>query len=456
MSMRFKRSFQKQRGQASILFALMVPGLFGVFALATDGARALQTSARLNDASEMAVLAIAGLNDENLGSGGSQVNKQLAERYIRAYLPETNNGITINVVKRECRQIPACLSVSNDDEYNEYQVIANTNHNTWFGGSGVTTGFGREFDVRSQADAKKVEPKAVDIVFIADYSGSMQRTIDGQNPKKNGKPVPVPNKPRRYKELARIIKEVTEELEKYNARNSEHPSRVSLAPFTLYTNAAEIGHWKEENKYCAVSQLKFAGGQKPKPDVNQTLDINATLNSLFTLKTPGWNKRNCLDFPYDKKYSMYYKDIDFTSNFNNFNQQISKFYPVGGTGGIEGIIRGAQHSYNDGINPTQLLIVLSDGEDGARFGNYFSQLNAYGVCHRIRDKIEKKVKQRVPSLLKVKTTMAAIGFGAGYSIGTNTSLIQCVGRDNVYQANSMDQVKSQILNIISQEIGTVK
>lgn len=70
MSMRFKRSLQKQRGQASILFALMVPGLFGVFALATDGARALQTSARLNDASEMAVLAIAGLNDDNLGSGG--------------------------------------------------------------------------------------------------------------------------------------------------------------------------------------------------------------------------------------------------------------------------------------------------------------------------------------------------------------------------------------------------
>lgn len=76
------------------------------------------------------------------------------------------------------------MSASNDDEYNEYQVIANTNLNTWFGGSGVTTGFGREFDVRSQADAKKVEPKAVDIVFIADYSGSMQRTIDGQNPKK--------------------------------------------------------------------------------------------------------------------------------------------------------------------------------------------------------------------------------------------------------------------------------
>lgn len=57
--------FNKQEGHAAILFVMMVPVLFGVFVLGTDGARAMQDRARLDDALEAASLAIAAHNDSN-------------------------------------------------------------------------------------------------------------------------------------------------------------------------------------------------------------------------------------------------------------------------------------------------------------------------------------------------------------------------------------------------------
>ncbi|MEZ8772114.1 TadE/TadG family type IV pilus assembly protein [Vibrio sp. 10N.247.310.17] len=42
-----RHAMRKQSGHAAMLFAMMIPALFGVFMLGSDGARALQTKARL-------------------------------------------------------------------------------------------------------------------------------------------------------------------------------------------------------------------------------------------------------------------------------------------------------------------------------------------------------------------------------------------------------------------------
>lgn len=46
MIMKLKK---QQSGHAAILFVMCIPVLFGVFTLASDGARALQSKARLED-----------------------------------------------------------------------------------------------------------------------------------------------------------------------------------------------------------------------------------------------------------------------------------------------------------------------------------------------------------------------------------------------------------------------
>ena len=80
------KGLRKQSGHAAILFAMIIPGWFGLFTLASDGARAIQTKARIEDASEIAVLAIAAHNDDNKnsqGSGsGSAVNRKIATDYF--------------------------------------------------------------------------------------------------------------------------------------------------------------------------------------------------------------------------------------------------------------------------------------------------------------------------------------------------------------------------------------
>ncbi len=60
-----RHSRVKQSGHAAILFAICVPVLFGVFMLGSDGARALQTKARLEEAAEAAVLAVSAEDSSN-------------------------------------------------------------------------------------------------------------------------------------------------------------------------------------------------------------------------------------------------------------------------------------------------------------------------------------------------------------------------------------------------------
>ncbi|WP_241910669.1 TadE/TadG family type IV pilus assembly protein, partial [Vibrio lentus] len=74
-----KTSIHRQSGHASVLFALLVPLLFGVFMLASDGARAIQSKARIEDASEVAALAVAARDDK---TPMSTENVKLVKYYI--------------------------------------------------------------------------------------------------------------------------------------------------------------------------------------------------------------------------------------------------------------------------------------------------------------------------------------------------------------------------------------
>ncbi|WP_159654486.1 TadE/TadG family type IV pilus assembly protein [Vibrio atypicus] len=415
------KRINKQSGHAALLFALIIPGLFGLFTLASDGARAIQTKARIEDAAEIAVLAVAAHNDDNedsAGSGsGSQVNRKIASDYLEAYLHDMTLVSELKIHKYNCDQIPECVRglANGQPRFFQYEVEATSRHVSWFSGNDSIQGFGDTFDAKGAATARKYQSEAVDIIFVADYSGSM---ADGWNGGRYAK----------YVDLRNIIKLVTDELQKFNDLNNSDDNTVGLTGFNYYTRTKPTNR----SNYCFMSQLEYKN--------NGNINYSKTVNRIFTEK----NNRYCVNH-YD---SSRFFDLPLTDNYSAFNGQINSFYPNHGTASYQGIMRGAQ-MLSEGTNPRRLLIVLSDGDDtGSTQKNIHRKLVDAGMCNKIREELSSGTSA---SGQTIKARLAVVGFD--YDVNDNTALRDCAGEDNVFKAQNTDDILNKILELITEEIG---
>jgi len=407
-------SIRKQSGHAAMLFAMMIPAFFGIFTLASDGARALQSKARLEDASEVAVLAIAAHNADNSGSSsGSAINKQIARDWIGLYMQDMQAISDIKITKLECNDIAACMDglENGESRYFQYEIVAKTNHLSWFPGNDSTAGFGDSFDVAGAATARKFQSESVDVMFVSDFSYSMNSTWSGGRNKK-------------YVDLINIIEDVTVELEKFNESTGIKPSRVGLTGFSFYTRA-------KNNSRCYQDQY--------------VRNVNTTITQIFDEKTSS-----C------KSYRGNFYDLSLTENYAQFNQSLSRFKPVSnsGTASYQGIIRGAQmmNSVSE-PRPRRIIIILSDGEDSPQDNHdkKAKKLVAAGMCTKILSTLGAGLSYEGEL---TKTKMAVVGFD--YDLDSNKALADCVGSNNVYKANNPEEILNKILELISEEIGHLK
>ena len=200
----------RQNGHASVLFALLVPLLFGVFILASDGARALQSKARIEDASEVAVLAVAARDDKTPMSGE---NVDLVERYISEYMPDETGVKVLNIERLECDDMPQCVAESKQGKprYTQYSVTAESDQLSWFSSSSKSVAMPKSWKTKGGSIARKFQDNSVDIMFAADFSGSMDSYWSGGALKK-------------YQDLIRTLRDVTEELSKYNYQSQKYNS----------------------------------------------------------------------------------------------------------------------------------------------------------------------------------------------------------------------------------------
>lgn len=405
-------SIRKQSGHAAMLFAMMIPAFFGIFTLASDGARALQSKARLEDASEVAVLAIAAHNADNSGSNsGSAINKQIARDWIGQYMQDMQAISDIKIAKHSCNEIPECKEglKNGESRYFQYEIFAKTNHLSWFPGNGSIEGFGESFDIAGAATARKFQSESVDVMFVSDFSGSMGRGWSGGD-----------SNSRRYQDLIMIIGDVIEELDKFNNVTTGITNRVGFTAFNYSTRPFA-------NNRCYPEQYIDTAEK--------------TVNRMFELKT------RC---SYNSKGNAKFHDIAITDKYNEFKNKIKYFQPDGGTASYQGIIRGAQMMYTaSDPRPRRIMIILSDGDDNdARRAK--DLVNA-GMCTEILLKLG---NAKTSGGEAIKTKMAVVGFD--YDPITNPSLTKCVGKNNVYGANNPEDVLNKILELISEEIGHLK
>ncbi|OOF06330.1 hypothetical protein BZG79_13615, partial [Salinivibrio sp. MA427] len=208
--------YRQQQGHAAILFALFIPILFGIFTLGTDGARAVQDKARLEEAAEVASLAVAGAGSDD---------KTLAKAYIQDYFPYAEvDDSDITIRKINCENNASCQD--SEQRFFEYQVSAKIHQPTWFPGNETIVGFGENYDVASGAVSRKYHAETVDVVLAADFSGSMAWPWSGENG--TGEI--------RYRMMKEIISEIASELDNFNDYvKGENKNRLAITGFDNFT-----------------------------------------------------------------------------------------------------------------------------------------------------------------------------------------------------------------------------
>ncbi|WP_291972313.1 hypothetical protein [Candidatus Symbiopectobacterium sp.] len=186
--------FRRESGAMALPFAIMFPILLMFFSFALDGAHFQSNRARLADAMNQGVLAIA-INDRcdyvadkecAVKHGNKEANEKVLRDYLNYYLPYvtfTDNDLDVIV------------SLNRDNS----EKLTSIDYNA----SGIATlhpifkkynevGFNDDIHIRADSSAgtvrKSIEHKNIptDFVFIVDVSGSMGFDINGSKPDVKG------------------------------------------------------------------------------------------------------------------------------------------------------------------------------------------------------------------------------------------------------------------------------
>lgn len=442
----------KQSGHAALLFVLLFPFLFGIFALGTDGARALQDKARLEEASEIAALTVAAQNSDSKNERDAT-----AKKIIQEYFPESN--ITdVNVDKLACENNNNCNQNNSDQQrFFEYRVSVTLSEDSWFYSEDTSiASMGESYNVSGYSTARKYQSEAVDVVLVADYSASMYKNWTGGSKKK-------------FEDLNDIIVEIAEELAKFNKLNTDEKiNKLAIVGFDYYTSKQVEFTYScgRKGRYTCTSTERFfahhlscypyncsttrPGTSNFYNNSNYSVNVNATrtIANIFNPETNWFNEPiiNVSEFNTIALKDPLNDGADFTKGEIDNNFYIPRD-DGSGTASYTGIIRGAKIS-KTGSNPRRLIIILSDGVDS--FPKVSDALINAGLCETIRNKLNEDIIVD-GKIVSVKARLAAVGFD--YNIQNNPQMKNCVGADNVYKAENTNDIKNKILELISEEIG---
>ncbi|MGR5267041.1 hypothetical protein ACPV5R_04740 [Vibrio astriarenae] len=477
-----QHSLSKQSGHAAILFAMMIPAFFGLFTLGSDGARMMQSKARLGDAMEAASLAVtAHASTDNSANG---INQTIAKNYIEYYASDLKEVNNVSVARRDCDTATECVP-GEDMKFFQYDVTASVKFDSWFPGNEAIVGFGENFNVGAAGRARKYQSHAIDVVLAADFSGSMREHWDNNS-----------SNPIKYIELMDIIALVADELENFNQLVSNGVNTIGLAPYD-HNNRVKLGIDPDKGTNTGVtvpfdySICSNATRSLRVPKEGGSYDADGIVLGRIdhlvetTLTTPTQsqyqkmidNMQNDLYAPSycrpdDTELARFYS-VDLTSDFSAFKNEVKDFRPdeksgKGFTASFQGFIEGTR-LLKKGENERKLLILLSDGEDnggncstvggngpGCPSGrmNFKTIATALYRDHGMCDSIKSYLEDLGDDKPQAHVELAVIGFD--YPVGSYAALENCVGTDNVYQAENKEEILAQILSLIAEEIGRLK
>ncbi|MFA0391186.1 pilus assembly protein [Vibrio splendidus] len=436
------KSIKKNRGVAGILFVGLLPMMVIFMAFSMQMSQQMLAHTRLLEAAEVASLALIASPKED-----EEKNVKYARYLVDRYVVDNTDDVDVAVYTSKCEYKDGCVQASGElAPFSDFVVSATAKYTSWIAYEEMN--LKPEFSVSGRAVTRKYLPQPVDVYFIGDFSGSMG------NPWKNGK--------MKLGVVKETIKRVVDDIEEFN---TEEKSRVALLGYNPL-------HVKKTDKIVRVNAYGYYGSWRkkyaydyarnsPATTVRRMFDKPVVYNEILE---PKWGmSRYEIERIYTQnvKFSKYYKfyDIPLTEDYDDFRSQLmsTQLQAAGGTSSWNGIIAAAQEANKaTNLNPEQVFIVLSDGQDGD--DSYLQKLVDQGLCKKLRSTISAKrnrFQSNAPTEAeKTKVTMGVIGIN--YKVAETDGFGDCFGKKNIYHAKDGEDVYKYILNLINEETGKLK
>jgi len=484
--MRFSRV--KQQGTAAIFLVFLLVPLFGAVFLALEGTRYIQKQNRLADASEAAALAITMAHRENK----TDYEQDLATKYVQSYIRGIKDVPVLAVTVKKGEDIVGKVR----KPFYQYDVDAKTTHKSWFS-SLLIPSFSSVESIVNKAIARNYPEiagdKYVDIVFVSDFSNSMNQRWDHSNRKidvlknavlKIGQQILAENDDKGKNRIGfvpfnmRVQRHVNgkklcvtqlsykDYLPGHSSANYTAYSGVNWVRYVSILGQNQFDQCLRDNRYCSGLNRKdlntiYSISNRTAymhPDPYKYVDVAKTVNNVFVDKVNNIKLHPVANYySHNQLWSRYSCNSDFhtiamTENINKLNA-IKEMKAFGGTSVYQGIIQGAQllqQERNKYVTPKEkeayknrikMLLILSDGVESP-YTQTFKSLVDYGgvskgLCQKIKDEFS---DGDVPLYMAV--------LGIDFDASKQQAFKNCVGSENIVDVKNVDDLIIKIKDMI--------
>lgn len=478
----------KQTGSAAIYLVFLLVPLFGTIFLALEGTRYIQKQNRLADASEAAALAITMANRGNT----TDYEQALSIKYVKSYVRQIKDVPVLSVSVKEVEDIIGAVI----KPYVQYNVDVSTAHKSWLSSLLIPSFLPVESIVNKSIARNYPEiagDKYVDIVFVSDFSGSMNSTWEGRTKKidalkdavlkisteilaesdDEGKNkigfVPFNMRVQRYVEgEKRCVTQLSykDYLPGHNSRYYTPYDQVDWKKYVKDLSPNYLSNCAYDGRYCgslpqkdARTIMSISGKSRDiHPDPYKYVDIGKTVTNVFIDKIDNSQLHPKANYyRYNKLWSVSSCNTDFntiamTENMHDL-KAINTMSASGGTSVYQGIIQGAQLLQKEKSayvtdaekaeykNRLKMLFILSDGVEDP-YKETFKKLVNYGgtgkgLCKRIKDEFS---DGDVPLYMAV--------LGINFDATKQLVFKQCVGENNIVDVSNVDDLIIEIKDMI--------
>ena len=299
--------------------------------------------------------------------------------------------------------------------------------------------------------SRKHKPQPMDVYFITDLSGSMNRSD-----------------PSRLTIVKKAIRLVVSKLPKgsraafigYNTENVKLTGRYLDKRTGREITSKKPAELKGANVWAEKSIYEYLAGRNPDFVIENLFGIALSkkkmspIDKLLEGYVPPDLDKKIRDF--ETKYPFY--DIPLTTDLGSFKRTIKSnaINANGNTHSWNGIIAAAREAYlqpSSEFRTKQVFVLLTDGVDRKQFPKgYYAPL-----CEKIRDDIsDKQNRSQIQNSSveeKTKVTMSVIG--VDFNPYTNEGITECFGRENIFKAKREDELVKKILQLLEYEMGSL-
>ncbi|CAH7113492.1 pilus assembly protein [Vibrio chagasii] len=306
-------SLQRQQGVAAVWMGLLLVPIMGMTFWAVEGTRYVQETSRLRDSAEAAAIAVTIEDQPDLARG---LATQYVENYVRDIKSTNLSAQRFHQAEDEGAGIL---------EYIQYTVNAKTTHDSWFASSFIPS-FDEQQDLAGRSLARKypvyLGDNSIDIVFVSDFSGSMDDRWGSSRHKK------IDDLKTAIDQISSKILCTSTDLEYVDGEWKEvcdEPgedttgdkllNRVGFVPFNVRTREIVSG-----GRANATSQLSYKPNYKPNVSPYSYNDVNWDYWRAYSqnevLNCANWQSYCPSPKSDNQKYAKRIKDVIYLDNYH--------------------------------------------------------------------------------------------------------------------------------------------